>query len=184
MNTESLVAFKPASADGPDESGLIADAVDGNRGAFGILYRRHVRWLLPLLWRMTGGDHGAAEDLAQEAFVQAWFKLDQLNNRERFAGWLKTLAINLALADRRKLRPAGSDQALAHQESLQPPWPAADLDLETAIARLPDRARQVLVLFCIEGFSHEEIATTMKIETGTSKAQLHRARTLLKETLS
>ncbi len=181
---EATLSLNPAGAEAHDESELIRCAVDGDRDAFAILYRRHACWLLPLMWRMTGGDHGVAEDLTQEAFVQAWFKLGQLNDRHRFAGWLKALAINLVLADRRKLRPAGNDQALAGQESPQPPWPAADLDLETAIARLPRRARQVLVLFCIEGFSHEEIATAMKVEVGTSKAQLHRARALLKETLS
>ena len=167
-----------------DDADLVEASMAGDRQAFSLLYQRHSGWLLPMLWRLTGGDQGQAEDLLQEVFVQAWFKLDQLRDRQRFGGWLKTSAVNLALASRRKFQVVGDDDALASQAQAEPPWPAADLDLESAIARLPERARQVLVLFCLEGLSHEEIAVLMKVEIGTSKAQLHRARSLLKESLS
>jgi RNA polymerase sigma factor (sigma-70 family) len=110
--------------------------------------------------------------------------LEQLREPERFGGWLKQLAVNVALADRRRLKVSGTDDALPQLADIEPPWPATDLDLERAVAKLPTRARDVLVLFCLEGFSHQEIAATLGVEVGTSKAQLHRARQLLKETLS
>lgn len=163
---------------------LVETAIAGNQQAFSELYQRHAGWLLPVLWRMSGGDNGKAEELLQEAFVQAWRKLDQLRDPASFGGWLKQLAINLALADRRRMKVVGDDHALPHLADIEPPWPATDLDLERAIAGLPERARQVLVLFCLEGYSHEEIARTLNIEPGTSKGQLHRARNLLKEVLS
>jgi RNA polymerase sigma factor (sigma-70 family) len=168
----------------PTDASLVRLAAKGDCQAYAQLYERHAGWLLTLLWRFTGGDKGKAEDVLQEAFVQAWTRLGQLREPARFGGWLRKLAINLALADRRKLQIAGTDQALAGISDPEPPWPASDVDLERSIAALPERARQVLVLFCVEGCSHDEIAHTLNIEVGTSKAQLHRARGLLKETLS
>lgn len=180
MQAEPTQEIEHAESD----AGLVHAARKGERPAFAGLYQRHAGWLRPLLWRLAGGDDGLAEDLLQESFVQAWQKLDQLREPERFGGWLRQLAVNLALADRRRVKVTGSDDALPQLADIEPPWPSADLDLERAIAQLPARAREVLVLFCIEGLSHGEIATMLHVEVGTSKAQLHRARQLLKETLS
>lgn len=178
MNELSSRESSPA----PDAD-LASAAAAGEQAAFAELYRRHAGRLLPTLWRLTGGDGAKAEDLLQDTFIQAWRKLDQLREPAAFYGWLKRMAVNLALADKRRLQPVSHGE-VPEQADVQPPWPAADMDLERAIARLPDRARQVLVLFHIEGFAHAEIATLMKIEQGTSKAQLHRARGLLKEMLA
>ncbi len=177
--------FQPPD-DAPDESNdaLVARARAGDRAAYEGLYRQHAPWLLPMLWRLTGGDRGRAEELLQDTFVQAWQKLDQLREPARFGGWLKQTAIHLGLSDRRRLRPIEEAAALDTLVDIEPPWPASDLDLERAIAGLPERARQVLVLFCLEGYRHEEIAALLGVEVGTSKAQLHRARSLLKEVLS
>lgn len=155
----------------------------GDPRAFEALYRHHAGWLLPLLWRLAAGDRGRAEDWLQEAFVQAWQKLDQLRDDNAFPAWLKRLAVNLALAEQRRGRLALSD-ATIDRAAPEPPWPAADLDLERAIVGLPERARQVLVLFHLGGLGHAEIGLAMGIDPGTSKAQLHRARTLLKERLA
>ena len=167
-----------------DDTELVLAAQNGEHDAFGGLYRRHAGWIKPLLWRLTGGDDSLTEELLQDSFVLAWQKLEQLREPERFGGWLKQLTINLALADRRRLKVSGTDEALPHLADVEPPWPATDLDLERAITQLPARAREVLVLFCLEGFSHEEIAATLNVDVGTSKSQLHRARRILKETLS
>jgi RNA polymerase sigma factor (sigma-70 family) len=180
MQTQCSSAQAPIDSD----RDLVIAAQSGDRAAYAGLYRRHAGWMRPLLWRLAGGDDGLAEDLLQDSFVQAWQKLEQLREPERFGGWLKQMAINLALADRRRLKVVGTDQALEHLADVEPPWPATDLDLERAIAKLPTRARDVLVLFCLEGFSHQEIALTLGVEVGTSKGQLHRARQLLKESLS
>lgn len=178
-----FISMNDTSATGTrTDAELVSAAAIGNRSAFAELYRRHGGRLLPTLWRLTGGDRSAAEDLLQDAFVKAWTKLDQLREPAAFRGWLKRLAVNLALADRRRLKPVNAGE-IPEQADVEPPWPAADIDLERAIARLPQRARQVLVLFHLEGLPHAEIAALMRIEEGTSKAQLHRARNLLKEML-
>jgi len=176
------------AANGPAPCGdatLVVAARAGDRLAFAELYRRHAGWLLPVLWRLAAGDRGLAEDWLQDAFVQAWRCMDQLRDGDAFGGWLKRMAINVALSDRRRGRLATVDAAsLADPAAPEPPWPAADLDLERAIAGLPERARQVLVLFHLSGLPHAEIAALMDIDIGTSKAQLHRARALLKEQLA
>jgi RNA polymerase sigma-70 factor (ECF subfamily) len=165
-----------------DDAPLVDAAQSGDTEAFAALYRRHAGALMPMLWRLAGGDRPLAEDWLQDAFVQAWRKLDQLRDRAAFAGWLRRLAANVALADRRRGRLATVD-AEVEPGAPEPPWPAADLDLERAIAALPDRARQVLVLFHLSDLGHAEIAELLGVDIGTSKAQLHRARKLIKEAL-
>lgn len=164
-----------------------AEDVDAARGgdheAFARLYRSHSGRLMPVLWRLAGGDRGLAEDWLQDAFVQAWNKLGQLHDPVAFGGWIKRLAVNVALGEKRRGRLSTVDTE-ADASAPEPPWPAADLDLERAIARLPARARQVLVLFHLSDLGHAEIGELMGIDPGTSKAQLHRARTLLKEMLA
>jgi RNA polymerase sigma-70 factor (ECF subfamily) len=137
-----------------------------------------------MLWRLSGGDTGRAEDWLQDSFHRAWQTIGSLKAPERFGAWLKRLALNTALADRRRPSLQLVDGSKHPIHEIEPPWPASDLDLERAVASLPDRAREVLVLFCMEGFSHAEIADRMQTDIGTSKAQLHRARQLLQERLS
>lgn len=186
MRNDSANQDKTTATACSDEAAWVAAAAAGDRSAFAHLYRRHAGWLLPVLWRISGGDRGLAEDWLQDSFVQAWRCLDQLRDRDAFGGWLKRMAINVALSDRRrgKLTIVEPHPGVEDPAALQPPWPAADLDLERAIAGLPKRARQVLVLFHLSGLPHAEIAALMDIDIGTSKAQLHRARTLLKEKLA
>lgn len=166
-----------------DADADVEAAQRGDRRAFERLYRRHAALLMPMLWRMAGGDRGLAEDWLQETFVLAWRKLGQLREPGAFGGWLKRLAVNIALTEKRRgrLKTVDSD---ADPSAPEPPWPAADLDLERAIAALPERARQVMVLFHLSDLGHAEIAELMEIDPGTSKAQLHRARQLLKEALA
>lgn len=165
------------------DAALVQAALNGDCKAFSDLYKTHAGWLLAVLWRLADGDKGLAEDWLQDAFVQAWNKLHQLREPAAFSGWLKRLALNVALSEKRRGRLVSVDVE-ADAGAPEPPWPAADLDLERAIARLPERARQVLVLFHLSDLGHAEIADLMGIEPGTSKAQLHRARTLLKEMLT
>jgi len=168
---------------GPDEDAPLVDAArSGDSGAFATLYRRHAGALMPMLWRLAGADRPLAEDWLQDTFVQAWRKLDQLDDPGAFGGWLRRIAANVALADRRRGRLKTVDTEV-DAGAPEPPWPAADLDLERAIAALPDRARQVLVLFHLSDLGHAEIAGLLGVDIGTSKAQLHRARSLIKETL-
>jgi RNA polymerase sigma factor (sigma-70 family) len=168
----------------PPEAVWLKSARDGCQRSYQQLYQTHSRHLMPMLWRMSGGDAGRAQDWLQESFIKAWTRLDQLDDPLRFGPWLKRLAINLVLSDRRRAQLVTETDSLERQAAPAPPWPAADRDLERAIAALPERARQVLVLYCLEGFTHAEIGRIMAIDEGTSKGQLHRARQLLKEALA
>jgi RNA polymerase sigma-70 factor (ECF subfamily) len=165
-----------------EDAARVVAAGKGDQAAFAALYREHGGRVLATAWRLAGGDRSRAEDWVQEAFLQAWQKLSQLRDPAAFGGWLRRLLINIALMDRRRLQPV-TGEVLPDIAAAEPPWPCADRDLERAIAGLPERARLVLVLFHIEGMGHEDIAATTGIAVGTSKAQLHRARQLLKEEL-
>ena len=172
-----------------DDQELVDLARTGDLSAFESLYRMHRDRIHGLIWRLCGGDHGLAEDLLQEAFVRAWQKLESFRGDSRFGTWLHRLSANVALSDRRaRVRRARLEMPmdeLAERTAVGASDVSAALkqDLEQAIARLPQRARSVLVLYDIEGYSHSEIAGMMGMAEGSSKAQLHRARKLLREAL-
>lgn len=175
---------QPFSKSQPPDALLVARSRSGCQQSFRELYQRHAGRLMPMLWRLSGGRTSQAEDWLQEGFLLAWRKLDRLDDPQSFGAWLKRLTLNLALSDRRRQALVTETSSLENQAMADPPWPAADRDLERAVAALPQRAREVLVLFCLEGLTHAEIASAMGINPGTSKAQLHRARQILKESLS
>ena len=184
-----MTSWAVDSADHDEESGLVERASDGDHAAFEELYRRHRDRIYGLLWRLAGGDAALAEDLLQEAFVRAWQKLGSFRGDSRFGTWLHRLSANVALSDRRsKLRrveretplEGATERSATGDRDVRAPW---QIDLEAAIAILPHRARTVLVLFDIEGYSHAEIADLTGMAVGSSKAQLHRARRLVREEL-
>jgi RNA polymerase sigma factor (sigma-70 family) len=159
---------------------LIAAAAGGDLIAFEHLYRLFAPRVYGLCLRLTG-QREAAEDCTQESFVAAWRALAGFEKRSRFSSWLHRIAVHTVLARRRGLRfeyevaePAAGLPDVADPEGEGPP-----LDLERAIAGLPEGARHVLVLVGIYGFSHAEAAHTLGVAEGTCKAQLHRARGLL-----
>ena len=175
---QMLQTADPADAAEPVD--LIAAAAAGDLAAFERLYRRFSPRIYGLCLRLTG-QREAAEDCTQEAFVAAWRALADFGQRSRFATWLHRIAVHTVLARRRGLRvqyevaePAAGLPEVADPDGAGPP-----LDLERAIARLPEGARHVLVLVGIYGFSHAEAAHTLGVAEGTCKAQLHRARGLL-----
>ena len=173
-----------------DEGNLVRQAQDGDTQAYETLYRMHRDRIYGLLWRMSGGQHALAEDLLQEAFVRAWQKLDLFRGDSQFGTWLHRLAVNVALSDRRtRLRQAGKETPMdEHIDRTAVGLEDVDADkrrdLERSIAKLPERARTVLVLYDIEGYQHNEIAEMTGMAVGSSKAQLHRARKLLREELT
>ena len=153
--------------------------------AFELLYRMHVGRVFGLCLRMSA-DRARAEDLTQEAFIRAWQKLESFRGDSRFSTWLHELTVNVVLGDMRArsrrpvffdVEPEVADTASARRE------PAMHRDLERAVAGLPPGARAVFVLHDVEGYRHEEIAGMADISVGTSKAQLHRARRLLRKAL-
>ncbi len=163
---------------------VIAAAARGDLAAFERLYRQYSPRIYGLCLRLTG-QREAAEDCTQESFVAAWRSLARFELRSRFSTWLHRIAVNTVLARRRGLRlefevaePASGLPEVADPRGAAPP-----LDLERAIAALPDGARHVLVLVGIYGFSHAEAADSLGLAEGTCKAQLHRARGLLSAAL-
>ncbi len=162
-------------------------AQQGETAAFEQLYREHVGRVYALCLRLAG-DRGRAEELTQDVFVRAWEKLGTFQGKSAFGTWLHRLAVNLVLGDRRSEsvrvhRVFGTDQPEAFETPGRPPDPIAAMDLERAIATLPRGARTVFVLHDVEGYRHDEIAAMQGSAVGTSKAQLHRARRLLREAL-
>lgn len=173
--------------DANNEGSLIAASQQGDCTAFAILYRGQRDRIYALCWRMCAGDRALAEDMTQDAFVQAWRKLDTFRGDAKFSTWLHRLTVNVVLGDKRRqsrrLQTISDDQQLSESTQGAQDWQGGDQDLERAIARLPERARTVLILNTIEGYSHAEISAATGMAEGSSKAQLHRARQLLKQWL-
>ncbi|MEM1412700.1 MAG: sigma-70 family RNA polymerase sigma factor [Pseudomonadota bacterium] len=172
-----------------NESVWVERAREGDSVAFERLYRMHAGRIHALVWRLSGNDKALAEDLVQEAFIRAWNKLHLFEGKSAFGTWLHRLAANVALSDRR-IRVRRVARELPMDETVErTAMGERDLqaglraDLEQAIAGLPERARTVLVLFDIEGYRHEEIADMTGMAVGSSKAQLHRARKLVRARL-
>jgi RNA polymerase sigma-70 factor (ECF subfamily) len=178
-----------AAATADVDHALARSAAGGDSSAFEALYRRHAARIHGVVARLVGYDRARAEDLVQEAFVHAWQALPAYRFESAFGTWLHRLAVNTALMDLRaaRSRPRGSDDEDALDQLGTPDSAghstALSLDLERAVATLPPRARAVLVLFDVEGWKHEEIAEALGMAVGSSKAQLHRARGLLRERL-
>ncbi len=167
---------------------LVQKARDGDVLAFERIYRLHVGRVFALCRRLAT-DPGLAEELTQDTFVRVWHRLDTFEPGTHFHSWLFKVALNVVLADRRaRGRRARREIAVDDPDRLETrswrPEPRSGLDLERAIAQLPAGARQVFILYDVEGFRHDEIATHLEITPGTSKAQLHRARKLLREALT
>lgn len=187
VTTESFLAPSDATAR-PDDA-LARCAAGGDIAAFEQLYRAQVGRVFALLRRLCGGNEARAQDLTQDVFVRAWQALPTFRFESAFATWLHRLAVNTALMELRGRRGGidaeVDDAVLATHAGIDTAGTRTLLstDLERAIASLPPRARAVLVLFDIEGMTHEEIAEQLNMAVGSSKAQLHRARGLLRARL-
>jgi RNA polymerase sigma-70 factor (ECF subfamily) len=174
-----------ATAPNPD-SALVSRAAAGDSAAFEQLYHRHVGRVHGVILRLLGMDRARAEELTQEAFVRAWQKLGSYRHESAFSTWLHRLGVNTALMELRGRREeqAMDDEALQAAAGGEVPFCAAErADLERAVSGLPPRARAVLVLHDVEGWKHEEISAELGMAVGSSKAQLHRARGLLRRVL-
>ena len=171
------------------ETRWVDKARAGDQLAFEKLYRSHCDRIFALCWRMCGGDRALAEDMVQEAFVRAWNKLHLFRGDSKFGTWLHRLTVNVVLSDRRiRVKRVHREQefdgdlerVLVGERDV---FAGLRKDLEAAIAGLPERARTVLILYDIEGYQHNEIAEMTGMAVGSSKAQLHRARNLVREVL-
>lgn len=168
------------------ETADVALAASGDAHAFERLYRSHTARVHSLARRMIGP--GDADEATQDVFVRVWQKLGTFRGESAFGTWLHRLAVNVLLARRTSLGVARGRFDDREDAVAQLPGRRASvelsMDFETAIQRLPHGARKVFVLHDVEGFKHEEIGEMLSIAVGTSKAQLHRARMMLRKHLT
>lgn len=191
--TDPTPSTRPTEVPGPPavdvDRALARAAGAGDVAAFEALYRRHAGRVHGVIARLVGSHGARAEDLTQEAFVRAWQALPAYRFESAFSTWLHRLAVNTALMElrSRRSRPlaANDDAVFDGIGSIDSAGHVTALgrDLERVVATLPPRARAVLVLHDIEGWKHEEIAIELGMAVGSSKAQLHRARGLLRTRL-
>jgi RNA polymerase sigma-70 factor (ECF subfamily) len=189
MEHSALIAMTGFRTPGPPRAAVSADdvslAVGGDVRAFERLYREHGPRIHSLACRMIGTDE--APEVTQDVFVRAWQSLKSFRAESAFSTWLHRIAINVVLTRRARHGKARDrfDADPATLERLETPAASRDLsvDFERAIARLPEGARQVFVMHDVEGFTHQEIGGLLGVTDGTSKAQLHRARLLMRRHL-
>jgi len=175
------------SWDGMSTAVLVERAQGGESRAFEALYHRLVGRIYALCLRMARDGH-RAEELTQDVFVRAWERLGSFRGESKFTTWLHRLAVNVVLQDgRTKGRRESREELTAdpgeYLGRVKEEFPGTRMDLEKAIASLPEGARTVLVLRDVYGYKYDEIATMQKVALGTVKAQIHRARKMVREKL-
>lgn len=172
----------------PIES-TIAAARRGDSRAFATLHDRYAGRVYAICLRISG-DPVRAGELVQDVFVRVWERLDSFGGESAFGTWLHRLAVNVVLSSRRaegrrraRIVP-GEELAPARFDGAgRDPDPGLVIDLERAVARLPEILREVFVLHDVEGFPHGEVADLLAIPVGTCRSHLFRARRNLREAL-
>lgn len=168
------------------ELGRIHSAAAGDQRAFEQIYRSHVGRIHALCLRMCR-DRFEAEECTQEAFVQAWRKLHLFRGDSEFGTWLHRVAVNTVLGRMRKSKKDRDRLTFLDdvaEDTHVPDASAGTRDVESALSTLPGGARSVVVLCGIYGYTHSEASAMLGIAIGTCKAQLHRGRRLLADTLT
>ena len=175
-----MTANVPAASD----AALIAAAISGAEPAFRELFRRHTPHLLQFVTRVLGSSRADAEDVVQDTWLRAYPALVTFRSESSFSTWLCSVGLRAALDYMRRGRRHIADTLF--DDDVQSARPSNDdrLDIETAISQLAPGYRMVLVLHDVEGFTHEEIALQLGIAPGTSKAQLFKARRVMRALLT
>jgi RNA polymerase sigma-70 factor (ECF subfamily) len=184
----AIAAAGPARA---DELALVERCRAGDLVAFETIYRAHAGRLYSVACRVLGNPTDA-EDLLQEIFLAAHRKLETFRGESALGTWLYRLAMNLCL-DHLRSRATRSGQltdALEDEYGLDDMGSrhlaertVAKMDLERAMAQLPEGCRTAFVLHDVEGLEHREVAEILGIAEGTSKSQVHKARLRLRAML-
>ncbi|HMN46312.1 MAG TPA: RNA polymerase sigma factor [Povalibacter sp.] len=158
--------------------------MSGDDGAFNELVQRRQKRVRDMLRRLCD-NHSLADDLAQQTFVQAWRGIRALRDPGAFGGWLKRVAVNVWLAEtRRVLAPIDDDEGAFLAVADPAPSPerrAGGIDLERALARLGPGERLCVVLAHGEGMTHAEIAEATGLPLGTVKSHVLRGSDKLKQ---
>jgi RNA polymerase sigma-70 factor, ECF subfamily len=193
-----VIEQSASGTDAPSDEGLlVAAARGGDMTAFERLYRAHCSRVFGLCLRMTRR-RDVAEDCVQQTFIRAWRSLGAFQGRSAFGTWLHRIAVNEVLMHQRNRATRAeldvrSERAAASEdyeyEELAQPHGSNErdagevMDVERALATLPEGSRHVVILQAVYGYSHEEVADMLGVAVGTCKAQLHRGRKLLRERL-
>jgi RNA polymerase sigma-70 factor (ECF subfamily) len=188
LNTQGNVVAAQHKFASKSEWDLIKAVQGGDKHAYNRLYQEYIGQVYGLCYRLTG-EKMLAEDAAQEVFIQLWRKIGNFKGDSKFSTWLHTVTSNITISYIRKQK--GWLQKMFNIEDFvamnggaglpEAEESSSSVDIESYVARLPERARIVFVLHAIEGYRHEEIATMTNMAVGSSKAQFHRAKHLLKE---
>jgi len=185
------ITIEPDVAVSTDPSAdLVRRCQHGSAESFEALYRLHVGAVYALCWRMSG-DANRANELTQDVFVRAWKALPTFRGESSVGTWLHRIAFNVVREDqrstsRRRARVVESDEIVERVSPSNDGRGVSEderIDLERAIAQLPPRARNALILHDIHGYRCREVAELTGSATGTIQAHLHRARRLLREIL-
>lgn len=191
MNNAKIIDAKKLFVNAQEQE-WITQAKQGSQIAFHQIYQMHHRQVYALCWRMLA-DKDSAEDVCQEVFVVLWQKINNFRGESKFSTWLHSVTSNVVLSHIRKQknwfqRVFSIEEQVSYTLPAEAAVPLDDSfeleELDKYIAKLPERARLVFVLFAIEGYRHEEIASMLNMAVGSSKSQYHRAKSLLKQSLS
>src|SRR5437867_311252 len=171
-----------------DERELIAKVRAGDGAAERALYDAHVDRVYRLAYRLAGDDE-LARGFTQDTFVRAFDRLGAFRGEAKLSTWLHAIATSVVLNGLRKVkrvrqRETDLDEAAGTSAGRRAAEPDLKRRLAQAIDGLPDGYRMVFVMHDVEGYTHDEIGAALGIETGTSKAQLSRARAKLRDALA
>lgn len=193
-NDSTTVSVTPAEsaepARAPDrtvDAAVIARAARGDDAAQRAIYELYSERIFRLANRMSG-NVATAEDLTQDVFVRAFDRLSQFRGDSRFGTWLHRLAVTVILNGTRgsgtQHREITLDPARANSGAYSAIEPDTKERVRQAVAALPPELRMVVVMYDVEGYSHDEIAEAMGVSSGASRMRLLRARQLLRGTLA
>jgi RNA polymerase sigma-70 factor, ECF subfamily len=176
-------ALSPTALRGADELTVVACAIAGDDTAYGELVRRRQAPIRQLLRRLCRNP-ALADDLSQQAFLQAWRHLDTLKSPAAFGGWLRRLAINVWLQRVRAEHPPTVDlDELSGELAQSPATLNEQMDLDSALATLPPAVRLCITLAYAERMSHREICEATQLPLGTVKSHINRGAARLRELL-
>lgn len=187
ITAERAVIPEPSPAAVPaanTDAALIAAAVSGAEPAFRELFSKHTPHLLQFVTRVLGSSRADAEDVVQDTWLRAYPALVTFRNESSFSTWLCSVGLRAALDSMRRRKRHIADELFEDDSPVAPPSAEDRMDIESALARLAPGYRMVLVLHDVEGFTHEEIGLQLGIAPGTSKAQLFKARRVMRALLT
>ena len=177
------MATPPESFARSPEPLVAALARTGDRDAFAELVRRRQAWVRNLMRRFSG-DMALADDLAQQVFLQAWQNIRHLQRPARFGAWLKRITINTWLQHLRRNDPLRYADEPGEAETATEDVTGLGMDLDEALAKLPDAVRLCIVLSYHEGMNHRQISEFTDLPLGTVKSHIRRGTNRLQKLLS